>query len=72
MDEQIKDKLQDIWKNLEIDVEYLDFRKYKIVVNSATIRDSFEIIYDVHLTFDTNISYINNKISNLIIEYYRR
>lgn len=72
MENEIEEELCKYYDNIHIQVEYLDIRRYKIEVINNYINTSFEIIYDAHLTFDSNINIIANRIDKIILNYYRR
>ena len=77
MELEIEDKLQEYYQNCIIEVEFIDFRKYKIIVKIETKNETFikpiEYLYDSKLTFkaniDTIIDIINKKI---IIPFYMK
>ena len=71
MELEIEDKLQEIYKNLKIEVKFKDFRIYEInvIINNEDI-NYFDYIYDVTLTLDANISIIRKIIDNKIILPY--
>ena len=74
MELEIEDKLQEIYKNLKIEVNFKDFRIYEINVqiNNEGI-NYFDYTYDVTLTLDANISIIRNIIDNkIILPYFRK
>ena len=74
MELEIEDKLQEIYKNLKIKVNFKDFRIYEINVqiNNEGI-NYFDYTYDAHLTFDTNINLIRKIIDNkIILPYFRK
>ena len=74
MELEIEDKLQEIYKNLKIEVNFKDFRIYEINVqiNNEGI-NYFDYTYDVTLTLDANISIIRKIIDNkIILPYFRR
>ena len=74
MELEIEDKLQEIYKNLKIEVNFKDFRIYEINVqiNNEGI-NYFDDTYDVTLTLDANISIIRNIIDNkIILPYFRK
>ena len=68
MELEIEDKLQEIYKNLKIEVNFKDFRIYEInvTINNEDI-NYFDYIYDVTLTLDANIIIIRKIIDNKII-----
>jgi hypothetical protein len=72
MENEIEEELCKHYDNIHVQVEYLDIRRYKIEIINNYINTSFEIIYDAHLTFDSNINIIENKINNIILNYYRK
>lgn len=77
MELEIEDKLQEYYQNCIIEVEFIDFRKYKIIVKIETKSETFmktiDYLYDNKLTFkvniDTLIDIINKKI---IIPFYMK
>ena len=74
MELEIEDKLQEIYKNLKIEVNFKDFRKYEInvTINNEDI-NYFDYTYDVTLTLDANISIIRKIIDNkIILPYFRK
>ena len=74
MELDIEDKLQEIYKNLKIEVNFKDFRIYEINVqiNNEGI-NYFDYTYDVTLTLDANISIIRKIIDNkIILPYFRK
>lgn len=78
MEIQIEEKLKEIYKNLEIKVEYKDIREYSIyvIIEKDGIRYESKIIYkyDNYYTLDGNIANIRDIINNKIILpfYYRK
>ena len=74
MELEIEDKLQEIYKNIKIDVKFKDFRIYEInvTINNEDI-NYFDYTYDVTLTLDANISIIRKIIDNkIILPYFRK
>lgn len=74
MELEIEDKLQEIYKNLKIEVNFKDFRIYEInvTINNEDI-NYFDYTYDVTLTLDANISIIRKIIDNkIILPYFRK
>ena len=74
MELEIEDKLQEIYKNLKIEVKFKDFRIYEInvTINNEDI-NYFDYTYDVTLTLDANISIIRKIIdNNIILPYFRK
>ena len=74
MELEIEDKLQEIYKNLKIEVKFKDFRIYEInvTINNEDI-NYFDYIYNVTLTLDANISIIRKIIDNkIILPYFRK
>ena len=76
MELEIEDKLQEIYKNLIIEVNFEDFRLYEIIIKleyqGVQYESKFEYLYDAHLTFDTNINLIGSKIDRIILSYYKK
>lgn len=77
MELEIEDKLQEYYQNCIIEVEFIEFRKYKIIVKIETKNEIFEktieYLWDSKLIFkaniDTIIDIINKKI---IIPFYMK
>ena len=76
MEVEIEEKLQEIYKHIQIEVEYIDLRKYKINVKIKIENQEYkkEIIHiwDAHYTKDVNIGTICNQIDNFILSLYRK
>lgn len=76
MDLKIEEKLQELYKHIEIEVEYIDFLKCKINVKIkiGNLEYSKEIIHiwDTYYTFDINIGTICNQIDNYILKIFRK
>lgn len=74
MELEIEEKLENIYKNLKIEVKFKDFRIYEInvTINNEDI-NYFDYTYDVTLTLDANISIIRKIIDNkIILPYFRK
>lgn len=72
MEVEIEDKLQEIYRNLIVEVNYKEIRKYEILIKLENKGGKFEYLYDAHLTFDANINIIVSKIDRIILSYYKR
>lgn len=77
MELEIEENLQLIYKNLIVEVNYKDIRKYEIVIkleyNGVTYESKFEYLYNAKLTLDANISIIENIIdSKIILSFYKK
>ena len=77
MDLEIEDRLQEIYKNLIIEVNFKDFRKYEITIKiehqGTTYESKFIFMYDVTLTKDINVARIVDIIDNkIIIPFYKK
>ena len=72
MDLEILDELEKIYRNFKIDVEFIDFRKYKIILEIEEKICEFEYIWNVNFTKDYNISIICYNIDKQIIKYYKK
>lgn len=77
MELEIEDKLQEYYQNCIIEVEFIDFRKYKILVKIETKKEIFgktlEYLWDSKLTFKANIDTIINIINKkIIIPFYMK
>lgn len=76
MELEIEDKLQEKYNHLEINVNYLDLRKYqinvKIRIENQEYKKEIIHIWDAHYTRDVNIGTIFNQIDNFILGLYRK
>lgn len=77
MELEIEEKLQLIYKNLIVEVNYKDIRKYEIVIKleykGVTYESKFEYLYNAKFTLDANISIIENIIdSEIILSFYKK
>lgn len=77
MELEIEYKLQEIYKNLIVEVNYKEIRKYEIVIKleykGVTYESKFEYLYNAKLTLDANISIIENIIdSKIILSFYKK
>ena len=77
MELEIGEKLQLKYKNLIVEVNYKDIRKYEIVIKleykGVTYESKFEYLYNAKLTLDANISIIENIIdSKIILPFYKK
>lgn len=72
MEDEIKEELEKRYKNLEIEVYFLEFRKYciKVKCNGITLNEEYK--WDNHFTLESNINVLENNIDNFIIECYKR
>lgn len=75
MELEIEDKLQEIYKNLIIEVNFKEFRLYEIIIKldyqGVTYERKFEYLYNAKLTLDANINDICIQIDTIIFKYYR-
>ena len=71
MEIEIQDELIQKYERLPIEVEYKDIRKYLIIAKINKYETKFIYIYDAKLTFDANISKIEQEIDKRIIKYYK-
>lgn len=74
---EIEEKLQLKYKNLIVEVNYKDIRKYEILIKleykGVTYESKFEYLYNAKLTLDANISIIENIIdSKIILPFYKK
>lgn len=77
MELQIEDKLQEIYQNLTIEVNFIDFRLYEIIIKleyqNKIYESKINYKYNNLLTIDANISTIENIIDNkIIIPFYKK
>lgn len=71
MEDDIQEKLEEIY-TFPIEVEWVQFRQYRII---GKIKDnSFKIYYtyDVNFTSETNINSIKQKIDAEILKVYKK
>ncbi len=73
MELEIEERLQEKYNHLEIEVKYVDLRKYQINV-TINKDNKIEIIYvwNAHYTTDVNINEICKIIDNFILKVYRK
>lgn len=72
MEDEIREKLEQIY-NFKINIEFLDFRKYKFngeIDNKKKIE--FIILYDVTATLEANTHIISNKIDLEIARLFKK
>ena len=77
MELEIEDKLQEIYKNLIIEVNFKDFRLYEIIIKieyqGIQYESKIEYKYDANLTIDANISTIVHIIdTQIILPFFKR
>lgn len=76
MELEIEEKLLDKYKHLQINVNYVDLRKYqinvKIRIENQEYKKEIIHIWDAHYTRDVNIGTICNIIDNFILKVYRK
>lgn len=77
MELEIEDKLQEIYKNLIIEVNFKDFRLYEIIIKleyqDIQYESKFEYRYDASLTIGENLSTIVHIIdTQIIVPFYKK
>lgn len=74
MEEEIEDRLQEIYTNIKIEVKFVDFRQYKIICKLSKTEEifDFEYTYNVNFTKDYNISIICYMIDKKILQYFKK
>lgn len=72
MEQEILEELEKIYRNIKIEVEFVDFRKYKIILGFNINKCEFEYTYNVNFTKDYNISIICYNIDKQIIKYFKK
>ena len=77
MELEIEEKLQLKYKNLIVEVNYKEIRKYEIVIKleykGVTYESKIEYLYNAKLTLEANISIIENIIdSKIILPFYKK
>lgn len=77
MEQEIENKLKEVYNsNIKIRCNYIDFRKYEIILTIEVYRQEFYktdfvYTYDVSKAFNYNISEIERQIDKKIINYYK-
>ena len=74
---EIEDKLQEIYKNLIIEVNFKDFRLYEIIIKieyqGIQYESKIEYKYDASLTINANLSTIVHIIdTQIILPFFKR
>ena len=77
MELEIEDKLQEIYKNLIIEVNFKDFRLYEIIIKleyqDVQYESKFEYRYDASLTIEANLRTIVHIIdTQIILSFYKK
>ena len=74
MEEEIEDELKKKYKNLYIEVNWIDFRQYKIICKLPKTEETFDFTYtyNVNFTKDYNISIICYMIDKKILQYFKK
>lgn len=79
MVEEIQEKLQEFYNDIQIEVEYIDIRKYKIILlkkvseyNIIKKSVSFEYKWSNNWTFSANIEQIKYNINRFFKLYLER
>ena len=77
MELEIEDKLQEIYKNLIIEVNFKDFRLYEIIIKieyqGIQYESKIEYKYDAKLTINANLSTIVHIIdTQIILPFFKR
>lgn len=77
MELELEDKLQEIYKNLIIEVNFKDFRLCEIIIKieyqGIQYESKIEYKYDANLTIDVNLSTIVHIIdTQIIIPFFKR
>lgn len=77
MELELEDKLQEIYKNLIIEVNFKDFRLYEIIIKieyqGIQYESKIEYKYDANLTINANLSTIVHIIdTQIILPFFKR
>lgn len=77
MELELEEKLQLKYKNLIVEVNYKDIRKYEILIKleykGLIYESKIEYLYNARLTIDANINIIENIIDNkIILSFYKK
>lgn len=74
--EEILDKLDERYKGFLFDVDFVDFRKYKITGYELSTEElhkiEFVYTYNVNFTFDYNMSIICYNIDKQILKLFKK
>ena len=71
MNEQIQDKLQEIYL-FDIEVEWLSFRQYKLLGFLAGKTIKIIYTYDANLTIDANVGILMQMIDKEILKLFKK
>ena len=77
MELELEDKLQEIYKNLIIEVNFKDFRLYEIIIKieyqGIQYESKIEYKFDANLTINANLSTIVHIIdTQIILPFFKR
>lgn len=73
MEERIKIELDKKYKNIKIEILFVDFRKYEIFGTIENLGEfHFEYEYNANYTFDYNMTIICYNIEKQIVQLFRR
>lgn len=77
MELEIEDKLQEIYKNLIIEVNFKDFRIYEIIIKleyqGVQYESKIEYRYEAMLTLEANLNRIVDIIDRqIIVPFYKK
>ena len=72
MEFEIEEKLKEEYFDIKINVHFVDFRIYDILIEVQNVSFKITYKYDVSLTLNSNIDIIKEKINKDIIKRYSR
>ena len=72
MEDEIKDKLDEIYENIKLEVKWRDFGIYDVFFEIQDKKLSVAIYYDNKSTLEGNITNLVNKIDNEIAKAFKK
>ena len=74
MEEQIKEELEKVYRYIEIEVNFIDFGNYEIIIkdDKKDEIDSFMYKYNVNYTLEFNVSIIIDTIDKIILKLFKK
>lgn len=74
MEEQIKEELEKVYRCIEIEVNFIDFGNYEIIIkdDKKDEIDSFMYKYNVNYTLELNVSIIIDTIDKIILKLFKK
>lgn len=72
MEDEIQDKLDEIYENIKLDVKWRDFGIYDVFFEIQNKKLSVEIYYNNKTTLEGNITNLVQKIDNEIAKAFKK